>query len=325
MSQLGMMVISIGLSSYNLALFHLINHAFYKALLFLGAGSIIHGMFDNQDLRKYGGLKSYLPLTYTIILIASLSLIAFPFMSGYYSKDFILESAFGKYNFSSISIYFIALIGASFTTLYSIKILYLTFMTKPNGSLIDYKNVHEGDIFLTLPLIILSVFSIFFGYITKDMYIGMGTDLFSDNSIFVHPTNEIVIETEFSTPIIFKILPFIITLLLSLYYVFYNENKSLSYILRNVECNKVYINIYSYFSQRLFIEKFYNEFISGNILNLGGKTTKMLDKGSIEYIGPYGLELSLVYLSKKLSKLDTGIITSYALYILSGLIIYIAI
>ena len=108
MSQLGMMVLAIGLSSYNIALFHLINHAFYKALLFLGAGSIIHAVYDNQDLRKYGGLKLYLPLSYTIILIASLSLIALPFMSGFYSKDFILESAYGQFHFSSIVVYFVS-------------------------------------------------------------------------------------------------------------------------------------------------------------------------------------------------------------------------
>jgi len=325
MSQLGMMVIAIGLSSYNVALFHLINHAFYKALLFLGAGSIIHGMFDNQDLRKYGGIKSYMPLTYSVILIASLSLIALPFMSGYYSKDFILESAFGKYNISSITIYFVALIGASFTTLYSIKILYLTFMTKPNGSLIDYKNVHEGDIYMTLPLIILSIFSIFFGYVTRDMYIGLGTDLFNDNSIFLHPVNEIVTQTEFATPHIFKILPFIITVSLSIYYVLYNENSYILRIMKYIESKKTYYKVYSYFSQRLFIELFYNKYISGSILTIGGKTTKILDKGSIEYIGPYGLELSLIYISKKISKLDSGVITSYALYILSGLIIYILI
>ena len=118
MSQLGMMVIAIGLSSYNIAIFHLMNHAFYKGLLFLGAGAVIHAVGDNQDLRKYGGLISFLPLTYTVILIASLSLVAFPFMTGFYSKDFILESAYGQYFFSSINVYFIATIGAIFTTLY---------------------------------------------------------------------------------------------------------------------------------------------------------------------------------------------------------------
>jgi len=334
MSQLGMMVIAIGLSSYNIALFHLINHAFYKALLFLGAGSIIHAIYDNQDLRKYGSLKLYLPLSYSVILIASLSLIALPFMSGFYSKDFILESAYGQFYFSSIIVYFIAIIGASFTTLYSIKIIYLAFITNPNGLLIDYKNVHEGDIFMSFPLIILAIFSIFFGYVSKDLFIGLGTDLFSDNSIFIHPIHEIVIETEFATPIIFKILPLIITIFLFIVYIVYNEIKNIlikKHIDNIVLINKYIYNIkyiwpiyiYSYFNQRLFIELFYNKFIAGLILNLGSQTTKIIDKGSVEYIGPYGLEIGLLYLSNKLSKLDSGIITSYALFILSALIIYI--
>ena len=151
MSQLGMMVIAVGLSSYNIALFHLVNHAFYKALLFLGAGAVIHAVADNQDFRKYGGLRPFLPLTYSVMLIASLSLVAFPFMTGFYSKDFILESAYGQYYFSSTVVYIIATIGAMFTTLYSVKVLYLTFLTNPNGPLINYKKAHEGDIFMSLP------------------------------------------------------------------------------------------------------------------------------------------------------------------------------
>ena len=142
-----MMVIAIGLSSYNVALFHLVNHAFYKGLLFLGAGAVIHAVADNQDFRKYGGLISFLPLTYSVILIASLSLVAFPFMTGFYSKDFILESAYGQYCFSSIAVYIIATIAAIFTTLYSVKVLYLTFLANPNGSIMSYKHAHEGDIF----------------------------------------------------------------------------------------------------------------------------------------------------------------------------------
>jgi NADH-ubiquinone oxidoreductase chain 5 len=157
MSQLGMMVIAVGLSSYGIALFHLVNHAFYKALLFLGAGAVIHAVADNQDFRRYGGLRAFLPLTYSVMLIASLSLVAFPFMTGFYSKDFILESAYGQYYFSGTVVYIIATIGAMFTTLYSVKVLYLTFLTNPNGPLINYKNAHEGDIFMSLPLMILAV------------------------------------------------------------------------------------------------------------------------------------------------------------------------
>src|ERR1700749_3138443 len=218
MSQLGMMVLTIGLSSYNFSLFHLINHSFYKALLFLGAGSVIHAVHDNQDLRKYGGLKTFLPLSYTIMLIASLSLIALPFMSGFYSKDFILESAYGQYYFSSKVVYFLALIGATFTALYSIKVLHLTFISAPNGYLTDYKKAHEGDIYMSLPLIILAIFSIFFGFLTKDMFIGLGTGFFSDNAIFIHPMHEIMLETEFSLPSIVKMLPLIMTIFTFLYY-----------------------------------------------------------------------------------------------------------
>src|ERR1035437_4946573 len=156
MSQLGMMVIAVGLSSYNIALFHLVNHAFYKGLLFLGAGAVIHAVADNQDFRKYGGLRPFLPLTYSVMLIASLSLVAFPFMTGFYSKDFILESAYGQFYFSGTVVYFIATIGAMFTTLYSVKVLYLTFLTNPNGPISNYKYsftrhpAHQGDIFMTL-------------------------------------------------------------------------------------------------------------------------------------------------------------------------------
>src|SRR5436853_2843452 len=121
------------------------------------------------------------------MLIASFSLVALPFMSGFYSKDFILESAFGQFYFSSIVVYFIATIGAIFTTLYSGIVLYLTFLANPNGPLVNYKNTHEGDLFLSLPLSILAIFSIFFGYIARDIYSGLCSSFFVVNSVFIHP------------------------------------------------------------------------------------------------------------------------------------------
>jgi NADH-ubiquinone oxidoreductase chain 5 len=320
MSQLGMMVIAVGLSCYNIALFHLVNHAFYKALLFLGAGAVIHAVADNQDFRRYGGLIPFLPLTYSVMLIASLSLVAFPFMTGFYSKDFILESAYGQYYFSSTVVYFVATIGAMFTTLYSVKVLYLTFLTNPNGPLINYKQAHEGDIFMSLPLIILAVFSIFFGFITKDMFIGLGSGFFADNALFIHPSHEIMLDTEFGVPTIFKLLPLIFTISLSVLSIILSEY--LSTILIYFKLSRLGYNIFSFFNQRFLIELFYNNFITGLILKLGGQTTKVLDKGSVEYLGPYGLEKGLLNLSNNIARLNTGIVTSYALYILIGLIIY---
>jgi NADH-ubiquinone oxidoreductase chain 5 len=335
MSQLGMMVIAVGLSSYNIALFHLVNHAFYKALLFLGAGAVIHAVGDNQDFRKYGGLRTYLPLTYSVMLIASLSLVAFPFMTGFYSKDFILESAYGQFYYSGTVVYFIATIGAMFTTLYSVKVLYLTFLTNPNGRQINYlegfNKLHfrnpyiakEGDIFMSLPLIILAIFSIFFGYITKDMFIGLGSGFFADNSIFIHPIHEIMLDTEFAVPTLFKLLPLFFTISLSTIAIILSE--FIPKILLNFKLTRLGYNLFGFFNQRFLIEMFYNKYITDLVLNLGGQTTKVLDKGSIELIGPYGLEKGLIALSRNIANLNSGIVTNYALYILIGLIFYILI
>src|SRR6201747_870397 len=320
MSQLGMMVIAVGLSSYNVALFHLVNHAFYKGLLFLGAGAVIHAVADNQDFRKYGGLRPFLPLTYSVMLIASLSLVAFPFMTGFYSKDFILESAYGEFYFSSIVVYFIATIGAMFTTLYSVKVLFLTFLTNPNGPVVSYKHAHEGDIFMSLPLIILAIFSIFFGYITKDIFIGLGSDFFADNSLFIHPTHEIMLDTEFAVPTFFKLLPLIFTISLSILAIISSEFLPKSLI--NFKFSRLGNNIFGFFNQRFFIELLYNKYITGKVLMFGSQTTKYLDRGIIEQLGPYGLEKGLVSLSTNLGKLSTGVITTYALYVLIGLIFY---
>ena len=380
MSQLGMMVIAVGLSSYNIALFHLVNHAFYKGLLFLGAGAVIHAVADNQDFRKYGGLRPFLPLTYSVMLIASLSLVAFPFMTGFYSKDFILESAYGQFFFSGTVVYFIATIGAMFTTLYSVKVLYLTFLTNPNGPYLNYnkypftffewksslfrnddypypqifniktslrpgigtfpinynyysqriessrvidKRAHEGDIYMSLPLIILAIFSIFFGYITKDIFIGLGSGFFADNSLFIHPTHEIMLNTEFAVPTLFKLLPLFFTISLSVLAIVLSE--LLGKILITFKYTRLGYNIFGFFNQRFLIELFYNKYITGLVFKLGGQTTKVIDKGSVELLGPYGLEKGLINLSKNIVSLDTGVITSYAFYILIGLIFYILI
>jgi NADH-ubiquinone oxidoreductase chain 5 len=323
MSQLGMMVIAVGLSSYNIALFHLINHAFYKGLLFLGAGAVIHAVADNQDFRKYGGLISFLPLSYSVMLIASLSLVAFPFMTGFYSKDLILESAFGQYTFSGITVYVIAVIGAIFTTLYSVKVLFLTFLGSPNGSISSYKHAHEGNIFLNLPLIVLAIFSIFFGFVLKDIFIGLGSNFFADNSLFIHPTHEILINTEFALPTIFKLLPLIFTVSFTIIALIFSE-----FLPENIlgfKLSRLGYNIYGFFNQRFLVEFFYNNYITSLILNLGGQTTRILDKGSIELLGPVGIQRELMRLSKNIVSLSNSIPTVYGLYIVISFVVMLGI
>ena len=315
-----MMVIAVGLSSYNIALFHLINHAFYKALLFLGAGSVIHAVADNQDFRKYGGLRPFLPLTYSVMLIASLSLVAFPFMTGFYSKDFILESSYGQFSFFSIAVYFIATLGAMFTTLYSVKVLYVTFLSYPNGPQANYKMAHEGDIFMSLPLIILAVFSIFFGFMAKDIFIGLGSGFFTDNSLFIHPNHEIMVDTEFAVATFYKMLPLFLTVSLTVVSLIFSEY--LYKLVLSFKLSRLGYNLFGFFNQRFYIEMFYNTYITDLMLKLGGQTTKVLDKGSIELIGPFGIEKGLVYLSNTLGRLEAANVANYALHILAGLVVY---
>jgi NADH-ubiquinone oxidoreductase chain 5 len=215
------------------------------------------------------------------------------------------------------------MLRSSGTTLYSVKVLYLTFLSSPNGPLINYKQAHEGDLFMSLPLVILAVFSILFGYIAKDIYIGLGSSFFVDNSIFIHPSHEIMIETEFAVPTVYKLLPFFCTIVFSILAVILSE--FYPSLIMSFKFTRYGYNLFGFFNQRFLIDMLYNRYITGLILKLGGQTTKILDKGSIELVGPFGLEKGLLVLSKNIASLDTGIITTYALYILTGFVFYISV
>lgn len=202
-----------------------------------------------------------------------------------------------------------------------VKVLYLTFLSNPNGPLINYKQAHEGDLFMSIPLVILAIFSIFFGYIAKDIYIGLGSAFFADNSLFIHPSHEIMIETEWAVPTFFKLLPFICTILFSILAIVLSEF-SAKFIM-SFKFTRFGYNLFGFFNQRFLVELFYNRYITGLALKLGGHTTKILDKGAIELVGPFGLEKGLLILSKNIASLETGVITTYALYILSGFVFFI--
>src|SRR5579862_874358 len=226
MSQLGMMVIAVGLSQYNVALMHLVLHAMYKAGLFLSAGSVLHAMGDQQDFRRFGGLIKLLPLTYTVILIASLSLAALPWLSGYYSKDLIIELAFGSYSSLGYLVYLLAVIAACFTMLYSVKLIYLTFLTYANAPKGNYEKAHESPLVMSLPLIILGILSVYLGNLSKDFFIGIGSQALG-NSIFSHPTHTILIDTEFGVPTFNKLLPLVLSTICAVLALYLFEKKPL--------------------------------------------------------------------------------------------------
>ncbi|KAJ3668691.1 hypothetical protein LUZ61_022845 [Rhynchospora tenuis] len=166
-SQLGYMIFACGISNYSVSVFHLMNHAFFKALLFLSAGSVIHAMSDEQDMRKMGGLASSFPLTYAMMLIGSLSLIGFPFLTGFYSKDVILELAYTKYTISGNFAFWLGSISVLFTSYYSFRLLFLTFLVPTNSFGRDISRCHDAPIPMAIPSILLALGSLFVGYLAK--------------------------------------------------------------------------------------------------------------------------------------------------------------
>ncbi|GAA5836871.1 hypothetical protein JCM5353_004648 [Sporobolomyces roseus] len=281
---MGYLFMAVGISQYSVALFHLVNHAFFKAVLFLAAGGVLHSMADQQDMRRLGGLINLLPFTYTIILIGSLSLMAIPFMTGFYSKDLILESGYAQYTMSGHIVYWLGTLTAMITAFYSFRLISMTFLTTPNAPKGDYEHTHEQPLIIVVPLVILALMSIFFGYIAKDAFVGMGSDMLA-TSLFVHPSHVTLVEAEFSIPTFYKLLPAIGTI----------GGASLALLMYHRLAN---------FTVDLALSDL----------------AKVLDRGAIELLGPFGLTNSLYGGSQQISRLDTGIVTQYALYIMIGLI-----
>jgi NADH-ubiquinone oxidoreductase chain 5 len=380
-SQLGYMMMAIGLSQYNAALMHTVNHAFFKALLFLGAGAVIHSFADQQDVRKMGGLIKFLPFTYSVMLTGSLSLLATPYLTGFYSKDLILELAYGQYNFSGIYAYILGSITAGITAFYSFRLISLVFLTTPNGNKQSYINSlpvsspspackAEGasssksnalglkavgigeklNLIVIFPLLLLALFSIFFGFVFSDLFVGMGSDFFQ-NSIFMHPKNISLIEAEFSLScsegatspldlppseahvlpasfggepahegnVFIKLLPAILSFTgafsaIILYHI------PFGLILINLTNYKIGRNIYAFLNGKYYFDVIYNHFIIQSGLKLGYNISKEIDRGAIELLGPYGLSNYFNNAGKNLAKLDTGVITTYSLYITIALI-----
>jgi NADH-ubiquinone oxidoreductase chain 5 len=321
-SQLGYMFFSCGLSNYNVAFFHLFNHAFFKSLLFLSAGVLIHSLFDEQDIRKMGNLIYMLNFVYFSILIGSLAILGFPFLSGFYSKDLILELVYSRYIFDSIYIYLMALIAALFTSIYSLKIIFYVFFHKINTNYIIYeyfmKNKVEVWNLMYISLFSLVILSIISGYLFSDMFIGYGS-LFWNNSISQFYYNYIFIDVEFMHPLI-KNLPIILCFLVMfiLYILLSNiYNIKFIYIYYNI-----YIYIASFFYYGLFFNKIYNKIYNQIYYYSYTVTNKYLDKGLLEIVGPFGVYKLFFYLNKKIIYMVSSLIYIYIFFFLFSLLIF---
>jgi NADH-ubiquinone oxidoreductase chain 5 len=320
-SQLGYMVFACGLSSYSVGVFHLANHAFFKALLFLSAGAVIHAMSDEQDMRKMGGLLKILPYTYGMIMIGSLALMGFPFLAGFYSKDVILEVAYGSYSIKGHFAYWLGSISAFFTAFYSIRLVALTFLRETNAYKQAMLHAHEAPFLMAFPLFILAFGSIFIGYVTRDMMIGPGTD-FWGNALFTLPDQLYLLEGEWINSFA-KLLPLELSLCgAGLAFFLYSSKYNL---LVNLKTKGYGYKIYTFLNRKWFFDKVYNDFICQNILYVGYKHTyQNMDRGIIELLGPNGISLNLYNKSYTLHKTNTGFIFHYIFIILLGIVLLLS-
>lgn len=313
-SQLGYMVFSCGLSDYSVGIFHLANHAFFKALLFLGAGSVIHAVNDEQDMRKMGGLKHLVPFTYSVMTIASLALIGFPFLAGFYSKDLVLELAYGRFSSFSHFSYYLGTFGAFLTAFYSTRLACLTFLVKPNG----YRSVigfaRETFSYMSIALCFLAIPSIFVGFYAKDMIVGIGSDFFGA-AIYNNPKTLHVFDAEF-VEFFYKILPVALSILgAGLSFFLYNFQ---NLILFQIKTSYLGRKIYSFLNKKWFFDKLYNELFGQFFFKFGySMSYKAIDRGTFEIIGPTGLSTVALKLAHKLHKAQTGSLYHYTLLILT--------
>ncbi|RYE13512.1 MAG: NADH-quinone oxidoreductase subunit L, partial [Rickettsiales bacterium] len=279
-SQLGYMIYAIGVSAYSISIYHLVNHAFFKALLFLSAGSVIHALSDEQDLRKMGGLRKITGYTYALMLIGSISLMGIPFTTGFYSKEVILGLGYFSTSLAGGAGYILCLISALFTTIYSVRLLCNGFIVAPAKNVKVFSSSHEPDLLMTIPLGILGVLSLTFGYMSNDMF--SQNSAFLDFSLLTLPKN---LKAEYwgggTAALVLTIIATIFALLLNLA-AFKFINKSFFNV-------KIFIYIYNLLSQRYYFDHLFSMIATTGILRIGYLGAKELDKGVGEYLGPIGI------------------------------------
>jgi NADH-ubiquinone oxidoreductase chain 5 len=319
-SQLGYMIFSCGLSNYTISMFHLMNHAYFKALLFLSAGAVIHALADEQDLRRMGGLLQVLPFSYIMVIIGSLALMGYPFLTGFYSKDAILELAYVNYSFSGMFAFWLGLFSAGLTAFYSFRLIYLVFVMTPSGFKSSFENIHDAPIALGLPLYALAILSIVAGFLTKEIFIGLGTNYWN-NAIFSLPAHTLSIEAEF-IPLYIKWLPFCVSIICatSSFYLYSYSSTNMVLLYKTTSGFLSYL----FLNKKFFFDKLQNELLCIQLLRLGYQATyKLIDKGLIEVVGPAGNTKIFFTIAHNSKKIQSGFLNHYAFLVFLGLMLFI--
>ena len=309
-SQLGYMFFATGIGAYHVAMFHLFTHAFFKALLFLGSGSVIHAFKDEQDIRHMGGIRKQLPYTYVFMLIGTLALTGFPFLSGFYSKDAIIEFAFLSNSVLGNYAVVIGIFTALLTSIYSWRLFFKTFHGPYNNKTIQLKDTHESPLVMLIPLLLLSIGAVLAGFIFKEILIGHHSNEFWQSSIFFLEE----IKHEY-IPIWFLLLtPFLVVLAIpiSFYYFIYNTK-----ILEDFKNTN--LPLYNFLLNKWYIDELYEFLFVKSSKKIGSLLWKKGDLGTIDRFGPDGISKLVKIISNKAGRFQTGFIYDYAFVMLIGL------
>ena len=318
-SQLGYMFFAAGVSAYPAAMFHLTTHAFFKALLFLGAGSIIHALSDEQDLRNMGGIWRKIPITYSLMWIGSLALAGFPFFAGYYSKDMILEAAWASHSFTGQMAFWLGCAAALLTAFYSWRLLIMAFHGKPRCSAEVFEHVHESPPIMILPLIPLAFGAIFAGWFGYQSFVGYDMSYFWGDSLFILPEHHAMEEAHHVAEWV-KRLPVILAAAgVGLAIIAYLIIPSLP--ARVVSMARP---IHTLFFNKWFFDELYDLLFVRASVRFGTFLWVKGDKQTIDTFGPDGLSGLVLNGSNKLSKLQSGYVYHYAFAMMIGVVMLLS-
>tara|TARA_B100000161_G_scaffold164931_1_gene117824 strand:- start:108429 stop:110357 length:1929 start_codon:yes stop_codon:yes gene_type:complete len=317
-SQLGYMFVALGSGAYQIAIFHLFTHAFFKALLFLGSGSVIHAVSDEQDIRKMGGLYKLIPFTWIVMLIGTLGLTGAPLMSGYYSKDGIIEAAFVSQTEGNLYAFYLLVLSALLTSFYSWRLIFLTFNGKSNIPTEIFSKIHESPKVMLFPLFILSIFTIFSGVYFVDYFMYHDYQYLWQSSIYLSENNH-VIESIHYVPKWVKYSPLVMMVIglftAIIFYILYPKIPKFLSSRFNL--------LYKFLLNKWYFDEIYEFIFVKNISRIGNILSNFGDKRIIDGLGPDGISLRVMDIAKQMSRIQTGYIYHYAFAMLIGLMLFI--
>ncbi|MET3590113.1 NADH-quinone oxidoreductase subunit L [Bartonella silvatica] len=323
-SQLGYMFVALGVGAYGAAVFHLFTHAFFKALLFLGAGSVIHAVSDEQDMRKMGGLRKHIKVTYWMMMIGTIALtgVGIPGTlfgtAGFFSKDAIIESAFASHNIASGYAFYLLVFAALLTSFYSWRLIFMTFHGKPRATVDVMHHVHESPPVMLIPLCILSVGAILAGVVFQPYFFGDLYNVFWKGTLFTNSHNHILHESHHVfnwvkwSPFIAMVLGFILA------YLFYISFPSIP-----KKMARAMPRVYNFLYQKWYFDQLYHFLFVRSVFKVSFFLWKVGDGKIIDGLGPNGISARVMDITNRVIRMQTGYLYHYAFAMLIGIALLI--